>query len=473
MSIEKKSFLPRMRQMSHIHFIGIGGNGMSGIAEVLINQGYVISGSDLLKNDNTSRLEKLGAKIQLGHTSKNLGDADVVVTSSAIPIDNPEATNARQLRIPVIPRAEMLSELMRYRHSIAVAGTHGKTTTTSLLAAILAADGKDPTFIIGGLVKSVNTNAKLGVSPYLVAEADESDASFLHLQPMVAILTNIDSDHMESYDFDFSKLKQTFLRFLHNLPFYGLAILCIDDPEIKSILSDVSRPIITYGFSKDADYRIKNVNIKKDKSSFDLLRPGIKKSLNIDMNIPGIHNILNATAAIAAASDEDVSDEAIKEGLAKFQGVARRFEVYGEYPTGKGSAMLIDDYGHHPRELAATIKAIRDGWPKRRLVMIFQPHRYTRTRDLFEDFVQVLSSCDVLFLLEVYAAGEDEIPGADSRTLCRSIRQRGLVDPIFIKNIQDVQEVLRDVIQANDIVITQGAGNINKLVRILADSNLS
>jgi UDP-N-acetylmuramate--alanine ligase len=290
---------------------------------------------------------------------------------------------------------------------------------------------------------------------------------------MVAILTNIDSDHMESYDFDFSKLKQTFLRFLHNLPFYGLAILCIDDPEIKSILSDVSRPIITYGFSKDADYRIKNVNIKKDKSSFDLLRPGIKKSLNIDMNIPGIHNILNATAAIAAASDEDVSDEAIKEGLAKFQGVARRFEVYGEYPTGKGSAMLIDDYGHHPRELAATIKAIRDGWPKRRLVMIFQPHRYTRTRDLFEDFVQVLSSCDVLFLLEVYAAGEDEIPGADSRTLCRSIRQRGLVDPIFIKNIQDVQEVLRDVIQANDIVITQGAGNINKLVRILADSNLS
>jgi len=473
MIIKKKIFMPEMRQMNHIHFIGIGGNGMSGIAEVLLNQGYKISGSDLLKNDNTLRLEVLGAKIQLGHTATNIDDADVVVTSSAIAADNPEAISARELRIPVIPRAEMLSELMRYRHSIAVAGTHGKTTTTSLLAAILAADDKDPTFIIGGLVKSVNTNAGLGISPYLVAEADESDASFLHLQPMVTILTNIDSDHMEAYDSDFSKLKQTFLIFLHNLPFYGLAVLCIDDPVIKSMLPDISRPVLTYGFSEDADYCIKNVTIKKEKSSFDLLRPGDNKLLTIDMNIPGIHNILNATAAITVAIDEGVSDKSIKEALRKFQGVARRFEIYGDYPIGNGSAMLIDDYGHHPRELAATIKAIMDGWPNRRLVMIFQPHRYSRTRDLFEDFVQVLSSCDALLLLEVYSAGEDEIPGADSRTLCRSIRQRGLVDPIYVQNIQEVNEILKDVIQADDIIITQGAGSVSKLVKILADSNLS
>ena len=469
---ERNYFLPEMRRMRRIHFVGIGGSGMSGIAEVLINQGYEISGSDLVENSNTLRLAKLGASLQLGHAEENVIKADVVVISSAVAVNNPEVIGARKLRIPVIPRAEMLAELMRYRHSIAVAGTHGKTTTTSLLAAILAAGDKDPTFIVGGLVKGVNANARLGVSSYLVAEADESDASFLHLQPMVTIITNIDADHMEAYGSDFSKLKQTFLTFIHNLPFYGLAVLCIDDPVIRAMLPEISRPVLTYGFSEDANYCIKNVSTRQEKSHFEIDRPGKTLPLIIEMTIPGVHNILNAAAAITVATDEGVCDEAIQSGLSGFQGVERRFEVYGEYPVGSGSAMLVDDYGHHPREVAATIKAIREGWPERRLVMIFQPHRFTRTRDLFEDFVQVLSSCDTLLLLEVYAAGEDEIPGADSRTLCRSIRQRGLVDPIYIYGIDDVQEVLEDVIQAGDIVITQGAGSVGKLVKILANEIL-
>jgi len=469
---ERNYFLPEMRRMRRIHFVGIGGSGMSGIAEVLINQGYEISGSDLVENSNTLRLAKLGASLQSGHAEENVIKADVVVISSAVAVDNPEVIGARKLRIPVIPRAEMLAELMRYRHSIAVAGTHGKTTTTSLLAAILAAGDKDPTFIVGGLVKGVNANARLGVSSYLVAEADESDASFLHLQPMVTIITNIDADHMEAYDSDFSKLKQTFLTFIHNLPFYGLAVLCIDDPVIRAMLSDISRPVLTYGFSEDADYCIKNVSTRQEKSRFEIDRPDKILPLIIEMGIPGVHNILNAAAAITVATDEGVSDEAIQSGLSGFQGVERRFEIYGEYPVGNGSAMLVDDYGHHPREVAATIKAIREGWPERRLVMVFQPHRFTRTRDLFEDFIKVLSSCDILLLLEVYAAGEDEIPGADSRALCRSIRQRGLVDPIYIYGIDDVQEVLNDVIQSGDIVITQGAGSVGKLVKILANEIL-
>ena len=469
---ERNYFLPEMRRMRRIHFVGIGGSGMSGIAEVLINQGYEISGSDLVENSNTLRLAKLGASLQLGHAEENVIKADVVVISSAVAVNNPEVIGARKLRIPVIPRAEMLAELMRYRHSIAVAGTHGKTTTTSLLAAILAAGDKDPTFIVGGLVKGVNANARLGVSSYLVAEADESDASFLHLQPMVTIITNIDADHMEAYDSDFSKLKQTFLTFIHNLPFYGLAVLCIDDPVIRAMLSDISRPVLTYGFSEDADYCIKNVSTRQEKSRFEIDRPDKILPLIIEMGIPGVHNILNAAAAITVATDEGVSDEAIQSGLSGFQGVERRFEIYGEYPVGNGSAMLVDDYGHHPREVAATIKAIREGWPERRLVMVFQPHRFTRTRDLFEDFIKVLSSCDILLLLEVYAAGEDEIPGADSRALCRSIRQRGLVDPIYIYGIDDVQEVLNDVIQSGDIVITQGAGSVGKLVKILANEIL-
>ena len=472
MSHEINYFIPEMRRMKYIHFVGVGGSGMSGVAEVLINQGYKVSGSDLTANSNTLRLEKLGANVQLGHAVENIRNADVVVTSSAVAHDNPEVIGARNLRIPVIPRAEMLAELMRYRHSVAVAGTHGKTTTTSLLAAILAADGKDPTFVVGGLVKAVNANAGLGVSRYFVAEADESDASFLHLQPMVAIVTNIDADHMETYDFDFNKLKQTFLTFLHNLPFYGLAVLCIDDPVIRAMLPDISRPTLTYGFSEDADYRIQNVSVNQQRSYFDLYIPNEISPLSIEINLPGAHNILNAAAAITVAIDEGVSDKAIKEALLKFQGVGRRFEIYGEYPISDGTVMLVDDYGHHPREVAAVIKAIREGWPKRRLVMVFQPHRFTRTRDLFEDFVQVLSSCDVLLLLEVYAAGENEIPGADSRALCRSIRQRGLVDPIYVCGVEDIQEVLGDILQAGDILITQGAGSIGKLVKILADTRL-
>ncbi len=472
MSAEGIYQVPEMRRIRRIHFIGIGGSGMCGIAEVLLNQGYEISGSDLGENNNTRRLQELGAIIQLGHDATNIINVHVVVKSSAVTMDNPEMIAAREQRIPIVRRAEMLAELMRYRHGIAVAGTHGKTTTTSLLASILAAGGKDPTFVIGGLVMSAGTNARLGESRYLVAEADESDASFLHLQPMVAVITNIDADHMETYDFDFNRLKQTFVEFLHNLPFYGLAVLCIDDPVVREILPDVSRPVLTYGLSADADFRIDDVVMKQHQSRFVVHRPDQHKSLVIEMNIPGVHNVLNAAAAIAVATDEGVSDNAIQLGLTGFQGVGRRFEIYGEYPVRRGVAMLVDDYGHHPIEVAATIKAVREGWPEKRLVMVFQPHRYTRTRDLYEDFVQVLSSCDVLLLLAVYSAGEEAIPGADSRALCRSIRQRGLVDPIYVQDIDGVGGVLRDIVEGGDIVITQGAGSVGKLVKSLAESKL-
>ena len=464
--------VPEMRRIHQIHFVGIGGSGMCGIAEVLLNQGYKISGSDLSESGNTDRLQQLGVTIYFGHAAENIDAADVVVTSSAVKSDNPEVVAAREQRIPVVPRAEMLAELMRYRHGVAVAGTHGKTTTTSMLASILAADGKDPTFVIGGLVKGAGTNARLGESRYLVAEADESDASFLHLQPMVAVVTNIDADHMETYDFDFSKLLQTFVEFLHNLPFYGLAVLCVDDDSVRQLLAEIFRPVLTYGFSDDADFRIENMQSAKSSSSFRVYRPGDLAPLDIRINCPGIHNVLNATAAIAVATDEQVSDEAIIEGLSSFKGVGRRFEIYGEYLVEKGEAMLVDDYGHHPREVAATIQAVRQGWPERRLVMIFQPHRYTRTRDLYEDFVQVLSSCDVLIVLDVYSAGEDEIPGATSKQLCHSIRQRGLVDPIHVGPIEEVADVLRNIVSGGDIVITQGAGSVGKLVRILAERQL-
>ena len=464
--------IPEMRRIRRIHFVGIGGSGMCGIAEVLLNQGYLISGSDLSQSANTERLEQRGAVVCLGHSADNVADADVVVTSSAVKKDNPEVVAAHAQRIPVVPRAEMLAELMRYRHAIAVAGTHGKTTTTSMLASMLAADGKDPTFVIGGLVKGAGTNAKLGESRYLVAEADESDASFLHLQPMVAVVTNIDADHMETYDFDFNKLLQTFVAFLHNLPFYGLAVLCIDDNSVRELMTDISRPVLTYGFSEDADFRIDDVKSQKRSSSFRVYRPGDLAPLDITINCPGTHNVLNATAAVAVATDEKLSDAAIVAGLADFKGVGRRFEIYGEYPVEQGEAMLVDDYGHHPREVAATIQAVRQGWPERRLVMVFQPHRYTRTRDLYEDFVQVLSSCDVLIVLDVYSAGEDEIPGATSKQLCHSIRQRGLVDPIHIGSIEDVGDVLSNIVRGGDIVITQGAGSVGKLVKMLAEREL-
>ncbi|MDQ2075088.1 UDP-N-acetylmuramate--L-alanine ligase [Marinimicrobium sp. ABcell2] len=464
--------VPEMRRIRRIHFIGIGGAGMSGIAEVLLNQGYEISGSDLKESSATQRLRTMGATIFIGHNAENVTGANVVVNSSAVNNLNPEMVSARERRIPIVRRAEMLGELMRYRHGIAVAGTHGKTTTTSLMASVLAAAGRDPTFIIGGLVNSAGSNAQLGGSRYLLAEADESDASFLHLQPMVAVVTNIDADHMETYEGDFSRLKRTFIEFLHNLPFYGLAVLCKDDPVVMEIIEDLGRPTVTYGLSEGCDYRAVNVRKNKTQTQFEVLRPGNAKPLAIELNIPGMHNVLNATAVIAVAMEEGIADEAIQSGLKNFAGVGRRFQVYGNYPVGDGEAMLVDDYGHHPREVAATIQAIRDGWPERRLVMVYQPHRYTRTRDLYEDFVDVLSSVDALVLLEVYSAGEEPIPGADGRHLSRSIRVRGQVEPIFVEGIEAVPGVIKDIAQAGDIIITQGAGNIGALAIELAKRKL-
>jgi UDP-N-acetylmuramate--alanine ligase len=463
---------PEMRRIRRIHFVGIGGSGMSGIAEVLLNQGYEISGSDISASPNVRRLTEAGAEIFLGHSETNIENADVVVKSSAVTIENPEIASARERGIPVVRRAEMLAELMRYRHGIAIAGTHGKTTTTSLITAILAEDGLDPTFVVGGRVNSVGTNAKLGGSRYLVAEADESDASFLHLQPMVSVVTNIEEDHMETYGFDFEVMKKTYIEFLHNLPFYGLAVLCIDDEVIRDLLVEVARPILTYGFSEDAAYRLRDLSANKRQCSFVIDRPDNKPSLSIKLNIPGRHNALNAAAAIAVATDEGISDEAIIAGLDKFSGVGRRFEMVGEYQVTGGPAMLVDDYGHHPTEVKATIQAVRDGWSEKRLVMVFQPHRYSRTRDLYEDFVQVLSQVDVLLVLDVYAAGEEPIAGAGSKNLCGSIRQRGMIDPIFVEQIEEVPKLLGDLVRGGDLVMTQGAGSVSKLVAMLADSKL-
>lgn len=467
-SAKGKFDVPEMRRIRRIHFIGIGGAGMSGIAEVLLNQGYEISGSDLRRSTVTDRLEAKGTKLFIGHHADNVANVDVVVNSSAVHADNPEIVSARERRIPIVRRAEMLGELMRYRYGIAVAGTHGKTTTTSLLASVLAAADQDPTFVIGGLVNQTGTNAQLGASRYLVAEADESDASFLHLQPMVSIVTNIDADHMETYGGDFSKLKKTFIDFLHNLPFYGLAVLCGEDPVIRDIIPSIGRPVVTYGFSEDCDFRAINVRQHQMSSEFDVLRPGREEPLHIRLNIPGIHNVLNAVAVIAVATDEGVDDISIQQGLEFFQGVGRRFQVYGNFPVADGEVMLVDDYGHHPREVAAVIRAVRDGWPDRRLVMVYQPHRFTRTRDLYEDFVEVLSAVDSLIMLEVYSAGESPIPGADSRALCRSIRARGLIEPIFVETVDAVPDVIKDLVRAGDIVITQGAGNVGVLSPELA-----
>ncbi len=459
---------PEMRRIKRIHFIGIGGAGMSGIAEVLLNQGYLISGSDVKASATTSRLANMGVKVFIGHDAANVNGVDVVVNSSAIDETNPEIIAAREIRTPIVRRAEMLAELMRYRHGIAVAGTHGKTTTTSLLAAIFAAAGQDPTFVIGGLLNSAGCNAALGASRYLVAEADESDASFLHLQPMVSIVTNIDADHMDTYGGDFEKLKQTFVEFLHNLPFYGLAVVCGDDPVVRSILPRVSRSVLTYGFEEHCDYQAFDVVQTQRSQTFKVRTPHYPDALNLSVNLPGRHNVLNATAALAVGLEEGLQIEAIAKGLKEFSGVGRRFEVYGEYSLGEGEpVMLVDDYGHHPREVAATIAAVRAGWPQRRLVMVYQPHRYTRTRDLFEDFVEVLSLVDVLVLMEVYSAGEAPIAGADSRHLARSIRMRGLVEPVFVDAIEHVPELLSHKLLPGDILITQGAGNVGSLAATL------
>lgn len=461
--------LPEMRRIRRIHFVGIGGAGMCGIAEVLMNLGYQVSGSDLKRSAVTQRLESFGARIDIGHRAENLAEADVLVVSSAINPSNPEVAAAIDKRIPVVPRAEMLAELMRYRHGIAVAGTHGKTTTTSLMASILAAEGLSPTFVIGGKLTSAGTNAQLGESRYLVAEADESDASFLHLQPMVSIVTNIDADHMATYGGDFNKLKRTFVEFLHNLPFYGLAVLCIDDPVVREILPQVNRQVITYGRSDDADVRAVDIEQHGMQTHFTVLREG-REPLRAFVNMPGEHMVLNALATIAVATDELISDAAIIEGLTTFQGVGRRFQVHGHFPVGEGEVMLVDDYGHHPREVAAVIKAVRAGWPGKRLVMIYQPHRYSRTRDLYEDFVQVLDEANALLLMEVYPAGEEPIPGADSKQLCRSIRQRGKLDPIYVERDADMLPLLRAVLQPGDILLAQGAGDIGALAVQLAEA---
>jgi UDP-N-acetylmuramate--alanine ligase len=465
----KMHFIPEMRRISTIHFVGIGGAGMCGIAEVLLNQGYGITGSDLKESSNTKRLSRMGATVFIGHKSGNVKDADVVVYSSAIDQKNPEIKAAIAQSKPLIARAEMLAELMRYRHSIAIAGTHGKTTTTSIVASVLAEAGLDPTFVIGGLLNSAGTNARLGESRYLVAEADESDASFMHLQPMVAVVTNIEADHMSTYGGDFENLKKYFVDFLHNLPFYGLAVLCIDDPVVREILPLISRPKITYGFSSDADFRIDNLVQKERTVEFEIFRPESKESLPIVLNMPGKHNALNATAAVVIASDEGLKDQDIRNGIQKFAGVGRRFDVQGEFEVAGGKVLLIDDYGHHPTEVAVTLRALRDGWPENRLVMIYQPHRYSRTKDLYEDFVDVLGEADVLLLLKVYSAGEKKIAGADSRSLCRSIRLRGKVDPVYVKHEADVHAILCDLIKPGDIILTQGAGSVGSLAKQLAD----
>jgi len=463
--------IPEMRRVKRIHFVGIGGAGMGGIAEVLLNEGYEISGSDIGENQVVDRLTALGANITIGHAESNIVGASVIVVSTAINADNPELLNAQKLRIPVVRRAEMLAELMRFRHGVAIAGTHGKTTTTSLIASIFAEGDLDPTFVIGGLLNSAGTNARLGTSRYLIAEADESDASFLHLQPMVSVITNIAEDHMETYQGDFEKLKDTYIEFLHNLPFYGLAVVCIDNEIVRELLPRMSRQVITYGFSEDADVRAVNFHQEGAISHFTVQRDGYA-DIEMSVNLPGQHNVLNALAGIAVATDEGVKDEAIVNALAKFAGIGRRFEQLADLSTEQGEMVLVDDYGHHPREVQATIKAMRNGWPDKRLVMVFQPHRYSRTRDLYEDFVDVLSEVDCLFLLDVYAAGETPVISADSKSLARSIRQRGQIEPVYVGDTNKLAQLLNAQLQDGDMVITQGAGNIGVVARNLIKSSL-
>ena len=460
--------IPEMRRVKRIHFVGIGGAGMSGIAEVLNNLGYTVSGSDIRESATVAHLRSLGMTVVIGHHEDNIAGVDVVVVSSAVDRENPEVAGAAASRVPVVRRAEMLAELMRYRHGIAVAGTHGKTTTTSIIASIFAQASRDPTFVIGGKVNSAGTNAQLGESRYLIAEADESDASFLHLQPMVSVVTNIEADHMGTYGGDFEKLKKTFIEFLHNLPFYGVAVVCIDDPVIRSILSDISRQVLTYGFDEKADFRIQNFRKDGLRSHFEVARVAQGDVLSLTINQPGVHNVLNAAAALAVATDEDIASEHICAGIEAYQGVGRRFQIYGEQPLADGSAILVDDYGHHPTEVEATINAVRQAWPDRRLLMINQPHRYTRTRDLYDDFVKVLGKVDMLLMLNVYSAGEPSIPGADSRSLCGSIRQLGKLDPIYVEDMDRLPETLLSVVRPGDVVLTQGAGNIGAIAQQLA-----
>ena len=452
--------IQRMRRINCVHFVGIGGSGMSGIAEVMLSLGYQVQGSDLKDNASVRRLRNLGATVFIGHDKKHICDADAVVVSSAVEESNPEVAAARVELMPIVQRAEMLAELMRFRYSIAVAGTHGKTTTTSLVASVLAEGGLDPTFVIGGRLKSADSNARLGQGEYLVAEADESDASFVHLKPMLAIVTNIDADHMSTYDGDLEKLRSGFIEFLHNLPFYGLAILCTDDPGVNEVLGQIGRSTVTYGIDSDADFRAQDIEFSEGLSRFRVVRPGKEEPLDISLRLPGLHNVRNALAAIAVAEELQIADRAVIEALEGFEGIDRRFQIQGEVETTNGRVLFVDDYGHHPTEIAATIEAGRAGWPGRRIVLVFQPHRYSRTRDLMDDFSTVLCEADVLILLEVYAAGEDPIAGADGRAIARAVRSRGGVEPIFVEDLEDLAKVLDGVLVDGDLVLTMGAGDI-------------
>ncbi len=459
-----------MGRVKHIHFIGIGGAGMGGIAEVLKNLGYTVSGSDMKENRVTRRLQSLDIAISFNHSADNIADSDVVVITSAIPEDNVELVAARKNRIPVVRRAEMLAELMRFSQGIAIAGTHGKTTTTSLVASVLAEGGLDPTYVIGGLLNSSGSHARLGSGKYIVAEADESDASFLHLYPVIAVITNIDVDHLDTYGGDFANLRNHFVEFLHQLPFYGLAVLCIDDEGVRKILPEVTKPVVTYGMDFEADYNAELLRQEGNKTWFKVTSKHNADWLEVELNLPGKHNLLNALAAIAVAHELGIDDQAIVNALSKFEGIARRCHVRGVINISQKRVTLIDDYAHHPTEIAACFDAIRKGWKDRRLVVIYQPHRYTRMRDLFEDFCQVLSQADGLLILDVYPAGEQPITGADSRSLCRAIRLRGKVDPIFLEDKESCDEILDGVLEDDDLLLTLGAGDIGALSRRLYES---
>ncbi len=456
----------RMGKIRHVHFVGIGGVGMGGIAEVLVNLGYAVQGSDVKRNAVTERLAGLGARIHRGHDPAHLGEADVVVVTSAIPPGNVEVMEAHRRRIPVVQRAEMLAELMRFRFGIAVAGTHGKTTTTSLIASMLAEGGLDPTYVIGGRLISANANARLGGGRYLVAEADESDASFLHLQPMMAVVTNIDADHLGSYEGEMRRLKQGFVSFLRNLPFYGLAVMCRDDPNTRELIPDLGRRVTSYGLSREADVSAENVRAEGLSTSFVVRRPD-RAPLPLTLKLPGVHNVLNAMAAVAVATELGISDGSIRRALAEFSGIDRRLEMLGTVTTPSGRVTFVDDYGHHPTEIAATLQAARQVWPERRLVVAFQPHRYTRTHDLIDDFARVLSGSDVLLLTEVYGVGETPIAGADGRALARAVRSRGRVEPVFVESLEHLPEALASVVAHDDVVLTLGAGSIGAAARRL------
>jgi len=457
-------------KVKRIHFVGVGGSGMSGIAEVLVNQGFEVSGSDLAASATTRRLVDQGIRVTIGHAAENVAGADAIVVSTAVKEDNPEVVAARERHVPIVPRAQMLAELMRIKQGIAIAGTHGKTTTTSLTASCLAEAGLDPTFVIGGRLNSAGANARLGSGDYLVAEADESDASFLFLSPVISVVTNIDQDHMDTYGHDIGRLKQAFIDFVHRLPFYGVAVMCVDDPNVREVLPSIAKQVVTYGFTEGANIRAENVRADAGRMHFDCVRTnGSVSRFPVTLNLPGEHNVRNALAAIAVATEVGAGETAIQKALAEFNGVGRRFQRYGEVPCpAGGSFTLIDDYGHHPVEMAATLAAARGAFPGRRIVLAFQPHRYTRTRDCFEDFVKVLSAADGVLLAEVYAAGEAPIIAADGRSIARAVRVSGKVEPVFVEDIAAMPQAILDTVQADDVVITLGAGSIGSVPGKLA-----